>query len=135
MKETKINDNMHDFLCSLLANTFLVFGIFILIGIFVCFNVVMDQIIEWLRHGIWYERDLFWMVADVSCAKTNWIAEGFKGMDLCRQNNIKFTDWVGVNRIINWLFDLHVVFILLLSSLIGLSVLVILRKALHGTFR
>lgn len=67
-----------------------------------------QQAKTWLKTGVIPPKDLYWYTADVKCAATNWQAKGWEGMDLCRPNYIHFTDWVGVDRIINFVFDLHV---------------------------
>jgi hypothetical protein len=67
-----------------------------------------SQAISWLKHGFSPERDLFWLLSDVSCAATNFEPKGFEGMDLCRSSYIIFTDWVGVNQVMNWFCDFHV---------------------------
>ena len=55
--------------------------------------------LEWLQHGYLPPRDGFWLYALVEC-----------GESWCRPENLAPTDWVGVNRIINWIMDLHVAF-------------------------
>ena len=90
---------------------------FIMGFIITCILPVFQQIKTWLKTGIFPEKDLYWFFADVSCAATNFQAAGFQGMDLCRPNYIEFTDWVGVNKIINWIFDLHIGVVFLLLSL------------------
>ena len=33
---------------------------------------------------------------------------GFDGMTLCRPDRMHFTDWVGVDRILNYVFDMNI---------------------------
>jgi hypothetical protein len=83
--------------------------------------------LTWLQTGVFPERDLLWLMSDSSCYNTGWVAKGFEGMDACRLHEIYVTDWVGVNKIINWFFDLQllvswlITFIILLGLLIAFS--------------
>ncbi len=70
--------------------------------------VIFYQFLSWLQFGVVPDRDLYWATAEVKCAATDWQPRGWEGMDLCRPDYIQFTDWVGVDRIINYLFDLHI---------------------------
>jgi hypothetical protein len=55
------------------------------------------QALEWLQDGAASPRDGFWLYALYDCG------EGW-----CRPEFVAPTGWVGVNRIINWIMDLHV---------------------------
>lgn len=55
------------------------------------------QAIEWLQVGMASPRDGFWLYALSDC-----------GSGSCRPDVLNATEWVGVNRIINWMLDLHV---------------------------
>ena len=93
-----------------------------------CVLYPYQQIVGWLKTGIFPPRDLYWSFADVSCAATGWKAQGFTGMDVCRVDHIEFTDWVGVNRIFNWVFDIHTgILFLVASSAIYFLVIAILE--------
>lgn len=69
---------------------------------------LFEQALSWLKTGIIPERDLFWATADVRCEATGYQAKGFEGMEICRPDYIHFTDWVGIDRIINYAFDIHI---------------------------
>lgn len=91
--------------------------------IMTCVLPVYQQALSWLKTGVVPPRDLYWFFADVSCAATNWQAEGFEGMELCRPDYIEFTDWVGVDQILNWFYDLHVGIVFLAASFLLYSVI------------
>lgn len=55
------------------------------------------QALEWLQDGAASPRDGFWLYALSEC-----------GEGSCRPLFVAPTDWLGVNRIINWIMDLHV---------------------------
>lgn len=76
-------------------------GLIIFIG-------VSQQLMAWLKEGVWVERDLLWALADVRCEETGWKSKGFEGMVICREDYVTWVDWVGVNKIINWFLDLHI---------------------------
>lgn len=81
------------------------------------------QAIVWLKNGVWPEVDLFFLTAPVSCAETNWEAKGFEGMRICTVRYHNFTEWVGVDKIINWVFDVHVSLLALGIVLLGIFIL------------
>jgi len=91
----------------------------LVLGYMVFIMPIFQQIMSWLKHGVIPERDLFWFIAEPKCYNTGWVAQGWKGMDLCRVENINFTGWVGVDKIINFIFDIHI-------SILGLITLVVL---------
>ena len=66
------------------------------------------QALEWLQNGVASPRDGFWLYGISQCG------EGW-----CRPQFVAPTDWVGVNRIINWLMDQHVAFYTLAVGWIG----------------
>jgi len=80
----------------------------LIIAILFILKPLLDQALSWLKTGVVPERDLFWATADVRCEATGYQAKGFEGMELCRPDYIHFTDWVGIDRIINYVFDIHI---------------------------
>jgi hypothetical protein len=76
-------------------------------GLFVV-KPLFDQIRSWLKEGRAPARDVYWFLADPVCAATAWRARGWQGMDLCRETYIHFTDWVGLDMILNYLCGFHV---------------------------
>ncbi|MCF6316814.1 MAG: hypothetical protein L3J30_11140 [Marinosulfonomonas sp.] len=62
-------------------------------------NAFVGQALEWLKDGYLPSRDGFWLYSLIEC-----------GGGWCRHEILAPTDWVGVNRIISWIMDLHVVF-------------------------
>jgi len=85
----------------------------------------LEPVLTWLRTGIFPDRDLLWLMSDSSCAQTNWIANGWDGMDACKLREIYITDWIGINNIINWFFDLQ-----LMISGVAITGLMIIISAL-----
>lgn len=59
--------------------------------------VLGDQLAGWLEYGYAEPRDGFWLLAMLDCGEI-W----------CRQDFFFQTGWVGVDRIGNWVMDLHV---------------------------
>ena len=106
----------------------LLFSVFVSLGLVIAalLGGVLPTL-TWLQTGVFPERDLLWLMSDSSCYNTGWVAKGFEGMDACRLHEIYVTDWVGVNKIINWFFDLQllvswlITFIILLGLLIAFS--------------
>ncbi len=83
-----------------------------------CVLPIYQQIMAWLKTGIVPERDLYWVFAGTSCAATNWEARGFEGMEICRPDHINFTNWVGVDQMLNWFYDWHIGLVFLLVSIL-----------------
>lgn len=86
------------------------FGSLIIAFLFII-KPLLEQALSWLKTGIVPERDLFWATANVRCEATGYKAKGFEGMELCRPDYISFTDWVGIDRVINYIFDIHIALI------------------------
>jgi hypothetical protein len=95
------------FLEGLAALTWIAAWLFIVMPIF-------SQALSWLKVGIIPKRDLFWVTAGVKCEATGYKAKGFEGMDLCRPDYIHFSDWAGVDSIINYIFDVHIAVIMVI---------------------
>lgn len=59
----------------------------------------IGQALGWLEHGHLPPRDGLWLYTLAECGE-NW----------CRPESLTPTDWVGVNRIVNSIMELHVAF-------------------------
>lgn len=66
------------------------------------------QALEWLQDGAASPRDGFWLYALSECSAGS-----------CRPLFVAPVDWVGVNRIINWIMDLHVAVYIIVVGWIG----------------
>jgi hypothetical protein len=76
----------------------------------------IDQVRIWLKTGTAPQRDLFWLAAPELCAET--YGKGLKlyeSKDLCRSSYIHFTDWVGIDRLLNQFFDFNLFVVALLT--------------------
>lgn len=69
---------------------------------------LFEQGATWLRTGTVPSRDLYWATAPVRCEATRGLARGFDGMSLCRPDYIQFSEWVGLDQILNYIFDIHI---------------------------
>jgi len=79
---------------------------------------LFNQAASWLRTGAMPERDLFWATASDRCEATQWYALGWEGKDLCRPDSIHFTEWVGANEILNYVFDVNIAVVALIGLVI-----------------
>tara|TARA_R110000744_G_C19110477_1_gene534684 strand:- start:260 stop:643 length:384 start_codon:yes stop_codon:yes gene_type:complete len=86
----------------------------------------------WLQKGVFPERDLLWLMSEPSCYYTDWVIKGLEGMDACRLDEIYVTDWVGVNKIINWFFDLQLLISWLVTCIILLGLFIAFRQIKDG---
>ena len=86
----------------------------------------------WLETGVFPERDLLWLMSESSCYNTGWIAKGFEGLDACRLEEIYVTDWVGLNKILNWFFDLQLFLSWLVICIICLGLIIAMREIKNG---
>ena len=76
---------------------------------------LFEPAILWLGSGVFPERDLFWLFGSPWCESSIWdILSG--SSDSCRRSYIEFTEAVGLNKIMNWLFDLPLFFVWLFSA-------------------
>ncbi|MDA7816443.1 hypothetical protein N9A27_07470 [Porticoccaceae bacterium] len=81
---------------------------------------IFEPAILWLGSGTFPERDLFWLIGSPSCESSIW--DFFSGSsDACRRSYIEFTEAVGLNKIVNWFFDLPLFFVWLFSTFFLMS--------------
>jgi hypothetical protein len=74
----------------------------------------------WLGSGAFAERDLFWLIGSPWYDSSIW--DFFSGSsDACRRSHIEFTEAVGLNKIMNWFFDLSLFFVWLFSACFFMS--------------
>ena len=78
---------------------------------------ILDPSFIWMEHGYFPDRDLLFWFSDVSCKLTDWKDEGFTGMDICRKNEVFFTDWIGLNKILNLLAEVNLFIYAVLFSI------------------
>ena len=80
----------------------IIFGIS---GIFVGFFWILEPSLIWLDTGYYPKRDLFWLFGS-GCDTSIWSDIGSGASDACRIQGGLYTEMVGLNKMINWLFDL-----------------------------
>ena len=95
----KISDLFEDFLILLTQCALTLFLLAVVLVFFVGLLPLAAQSLEWLQSGTASSRDGFWLYALLDC-----------GEQWCRPDSVTPTSWVGVNRIVNWIMGLHVVF-------------------------
>jgi hypothetical protein len=97
--------------------------------------VTFQQGITWLETGVAPPRDLFWLSAPTDCAATGGVTTTFiEGKDLCREDVRDFTDLVGRNRIVNWLFDLHLALLAIGAYVMFVLTLLVIVIAKRGHY-
>jgi len=113
--------------------------IVLLCSVFVSLGLVIAALLggvlptlTWLQTGVFPERDLLWLMSEPSCKYTGWVAKGFEGKDVCRLQEIYVTDWVGVNKIINWFLDLQFFVSWLVTCIVFLGLLIAFREITDG---
>ncbi|WP_209834297.1 hypothetical protein [Ruegeria sp. HKCCE3926] len=109
----KISNLFEDLLILLSQVLFWIFVVVICIVPMSVALPVMGQALEWLREGHVQPRDGFWLYALYEC-----------GESWCRPSYLTLTDWVGVNRIINWVLDLHVAIYAMVVATLGYGIAV-----------
>lgn len=85
-------------------------------------GLLIEQTRHWLKYGRLPERDLHWLFADSGCAATSWKHIGFAGKDYCRPDYVQFTDWIGVNKVLNYVFDQNLLWLVLVLVIVVLLV-------------
>ena len=115
---------MYSFLLELVA--FLVVTLSLVPFAMGFYIAILDPSFIWMKHGYFPDRDLLFWFSDVSCKLTDWKNEGFTGMDICRKNEVFFTDWIGLNKILNLLAEVNLFIYAVLFSLAILVLMAIL---------
>ena len=115
---------MYSFLLELVA--FLVVTLSLVPFAMGFYIAILDPSFIWMKHGYFPDRDLLFWFSDVSCKLTDWKAEGFTGMDICRKNEVFLTDWIGLNKILNLLAEVNLFIYAVLFSLAILVLMAIL---------
>lgn len=67
-----------------------------------------EQFYIWLRYGVFPPRDIFWLIAPSDCNFFSTYDGPLSGKDFCRAISLDATNWVGLNRVLNYLADTHV---------------------------
>lgn len=86
-------------------------------GLFVGFFGIFEPSVIWLGTGVFPERDLFWLFA-TGCDISIWFDIGSGAADTCRVPGRFFTEAVGWNSILNWIFDLQLIYLWLWSFIV-----------------
>jgi hypothetical protein len=105
----KISNLFEDFLILITQFSFWIYLLALMLTVMVGLAVSLGaQGLEWLQDGSLSPRDGFWLYALSECGEAS-----------CRPLFVAPTDWVGVDRIINWIMDLHVAFYIIVVGWIG----------------
>ncbi|MFV1494901.1 hypothetical protein VW040_01095 [Phaeobacter sp. JH85H1] len=105
----KISNLFEDFLILITQLAFWAYALALMFIVMVGLALPLAaQALEWLQDGAASPRDGFWLYALAEC-----------GEGSCRPLSVAPTDWVGVNRIINWIMDLHVAAYIIVVGWIG----------------
>jgi hypothetical protein len=107
----------------------------IVIALLFIVKPVFDQIYSWLQTWRAPIRDLHWAISPVACSMTAYQAEGWRGMDLCREDYIHFRGWIGLDEILNWIFDVHIAIIAAACIIILVSVILTIDQKLAETLK
>lgn len=75
---------------------------------FSCLYLPLEQLFIWLKTGQYVSRDFFWLIGEEET--------------LISSPYVQITDWVGVNKILNYLFDVHLGIITFLLGWAWLSI-------------
>lgn len=96
---SKFANLWEDFLILVSKGLLVGLGVFIVLLFMGSFAfLVGSQVLEWLRTAEMSPRDGFWLYGVLEC-----------GSIACRPDSLFVTDLAGVNKIINWLLDIHLV--------------------------
>jgi hypothetical protein len=118
----KISNLWEDFL--ILVSQFGLWVYVLALGFMVMFGLAFPlaaQALEWLQDGVASPRDGFWLYTLSEC-----------GEGSCRPLFVAPTDWVGVNRIINWIMELHVAVYSIVVGWIGYGLALAWAESLGG---
>ena len=82
-------------------------GILLIVAICAAFPLA-EQVYIWLRYGVFPPRDILWLIAPSDCYFFGSYEGPLSGKDFCRAISLDATNWVGLNRVLNYLADTHV---------------------------
>jgi hypothetical protein len=83
---------------------------------FSIFLLSLNQVFIWFKDAHWIDVDLYFLIAQTRCADTKYQAMGIDGMTICRRSGIEFTSWKGVDQILDWFFELHLIFSCIIAT-------------------
>lgn len=87
------------------------------IGCFAAVTLFMQGLI-WLRRGYTFDADWHWLLSPSDCALAEGVRFWFAKKDACRELYYPDTDLVGLNKLILWQMDYHVVPLAVIVALI-----------------
>ena len=85
----------------------------------------ISPLLVWLEHGKWPERDLLYLLGSSDCSESYWRSSWQTLKDWCRPESISVTNWVGVDKLLNYLLDVNV-------SLVGITVSFLVMSKVMG---
>lgn len=91
----------------------------IVAAVFGIFYPLSDQVHAWRGGEAVPPRDVFWLLADKSCAATEWQDLGWHGKDLCRVDAIMISEIPKIDQIANIAFDFNVAAITAVTLLLA----------------
>ena len=120
--------------------------LFIFIWLFICLCILVPlyiQFIEFINYGFVYPKDLFWFFANEYCVSNTNQSIGLDGVhfnflgsyghDICRENNLVFTNLIGLNLIINWFFDIHISVVIIVLTVIFLILIGLIARLINNS--
>jgi hypothetical protein len=79
----------------------------------------------WLEYGKWPERDLLYFLGSSDCGDSYWRSSWQTLKDWCRPESVNVTNWVGLDKLLNYLLDVNI-------SLVGMPVSFIVIAKVMG---
>lgn len=80
----------------------------IVMNLFGCLYLPVEQLFIWLKTGKYESRDFFWVMGQQET--------------LISSPYIHITDWIGANNILNYLFDIHLGVIAILLGYVWMQI-------------
>ena len=72
------------------------------------FLALLRQAKVWLKTGYWVEMDLLWAFSDKNCLAKVGRDLWSEARDGCRPDSIPVSDWIGLNRAVDWFLEMHI---------------------------
>lgn len=85
------------------------------LAVYIFWIGALSPALIWLEYGKWPERDFLYLLGSSDCSDTYWRSSWQTLKDWCRPESINVTNWVGLDKLLNYLLDLNV-------SLVGIPV-------------
>ena len=92
-----------------------------------CIAIPFEQFFQWLRTGIVPSRDIYWLINITTGIEPNSLIV-MNDSSMVLSNYYQITDWVGLNKIFNFICSIHIGVITFITVYFGSIIIEKLKK-------